>query len=468
MMILVLPMFSAREINADSNYVILRQVIPRIVAQNPDWHFVILWPSNNADWQYYDDGFFRSANVSRHPMHLDANKMIQVVSFDTRAWESLIDYKRGIWDVIWVNSVERGGLIKGFEHHYHASASPEVVNFHHYVLHESLNYPVRKVYEHVMLAQLTGALTVPTNIVNSDHCRSMLLDNARIFLSNEQVARLDRTIQKIAYGTISEDEMRHVEKRHPLFTFAFNHRLQDYKQWRKTFELFDLLWAAKPKKFAVQVHSSIAQDHIGEVAARPYVKVVHAPTRADYLRMLSMCHANVTNTLHETFCIAAVESMAFGQVLIAPNGVVFPEITGRSGNRYPFLFDGDDAQFKMMSHVIDDYASASEHAGRARVHVLANYTAEQTARNISALFASLAHKDVLSTLKRAREWKALVTSRPRWSIDELRTKAYGSASDSGSHLAADQSFPVVKIKRLANEMGYRDEYVAGRLSVVKT
>lgn len=466
MMILVLPMLSAREINADSNYVILRQVIPRIVARNPDWHFVILWPSNNADWQYFDDGFFRSKNVSRHPMHFDPNKMIQVVSFDPRAWEKLIDYKRGIWDVVWINSVERGGLVKGYEHHFSPSAMPVVVNFHHYVLHKSLNYPV-KTYEHVVLAQLAGALCVPTNVVNSEHCRAMLLDNAREYLSVAQASRVEKSIQKISYGTLTDDDLKLQQPRHDVFTFAFNHRLQDYKQWRKTFELFDMLWSIKRGKFAVQVHASIASDHIGDIASRPYVRVVHAPTREDYIRSLSKCHANVTNSLHETFGIAAVESMAFGQVLVAPNGVTFPEITGRSaGNSYPFLFDSEDAQFKMMSALVGD-RTLDTWGAVARDHVLEHYSAAVTARNVSSLFASLAHKDVLSGLKRRREWEALIGSRPRWNIDELRMKAYGSANDAGGNLAADQSFPVIKIKRLANELGYVDDYAGGILSVRK-
>lgn len=467
MMILVLPMLSAREINADSNYVILRQVIPRIVARNPDWHFVILWPSNNADWQYFDDGFFRSPNVSRYPMHFDPNKMIQVVSFDPRAWEKLIDYKRGIWDVIWVNSVERGGLIKGYEHHFASSAMPVIVNFHHYVLHKSLNYPV-KTYEHVILAQLAGALCVPTNVVNSEHCTSMLMDNAREYLSVAQATRLERSLQKISYGTLTDADLALQQPRHDVFTFAFNHRLQDYKQWRKTFQMFDLLWAAKRGKFAVQLHSSIASDHIGDVASRPYVRVVHAPTREDYMRSLSKCHANVTNSLHETFGVAAIESMAFGQALVAPSGVTFPEITGRAaGNGYGLLFQNEDQQYATMTALVDYPEMWQKHGAIAQKHVLAHYTADETSRNVSALFAALSHKDVLSGLKRRREWEALIGSRPRWSIDELRMKAYGSANDAGGNLAADQSFPVIKIKRLANEMGYLDDYAGGTLSVRK-
>jgi glycosyltransferase involved in cell wall biosynthesis len=466
MVILVLPMLSNRTLNADSNYVIMREVIPQMIRLRPDMLFDILWPSNSSDWHYYADGFFDHPNIRRTPLYIDSNKMRQVASFDARAWQQLLGFKDGYYDVVWNNAPEVGDTIKYFEPRFVPNAQPQVVNFHHYVLHDSLNYPVRRTYEHLMVRQVSAALTVDVNIVNSEHCKAMLLDNAVEYLSDQSVAKLIDSIEMIPYGTLDIGRFDFndglAQPRHERFTFAYNHRLQDYKQWRTTFEQFNLLWERHPDAFRVQVHGAIAADRISLVTRYPFVEVVDTPGHDDYLRALSRCHANVIHSVHETFCIAAVESMAFGQVLIAPDAVTFPEITGSADNGYPYLFHSEKESLSMMERALTDEDHRDKWGRVVASHVRKEYNSTATAMRLIELFDRLGTETlVLPTLKRTTEWARLIDRSDVWDINDLRQKAYAAMTDQGTHLAAGQSFPSVKIKRLANELGFADEWGSG-------
>lgn len=461
MLVLIVPMLSVKNLNADSNYVIMRQVVPEILAQRPDWLIDILWPANSSDWTYYKDGFFDHPNIRRTPAYIDSNKMRQVSSFEARFWNEMLGFKGGYHDLIWNNSVEFGDSLKFFEPRFAPNAQTFVVNFHHYVLHDSLSYPVRKTYEHLMVRQVAAALNVDINVVNSDHCREMLLDNAREFLAPAMVDRLDASVEKISYGTLDVAHMESLRRpRHPTFTFAYNHRLQNYKQWQTTFEMFDKLWELRQGQFKVQVHGSIASDKISQVAKKPYTYIVETPNHDDYLIELSKCHANVTHSVHETFCISAIESMAFAQVLVAPKGVTFPEITGaNAGNGYPYLFRETKDALGMALDLIDNLEHVEQWGKVAQDHVLSTYNRTVTAERIIDLFErTVGSQNVLESLRRPDEWRKLIGARPDWELNDLRQRAYAAITDKGTHLAAGQSFPAVKIKRLANELGYRDTW----------
>ena len=116
--------------------------------------------------------------------------------------------------------------------------------------------------------------------------------------------------------------------------------------------MFDALWA-DGVEFKVR-HCGPVAENTSLIAKRPYVEIRLAAKRADYLRNLAGCDLNVTNSFHETFCIAAVESMALGQPIVAPAGVTFPEITGRHENRYPYLFRSVDEQKFQVKRLLTD------------------------------------------------------------------------------------------------------------------
>ena len=145
--------------------------------------------------------------------------------------------------------------------------------------------------------------------------------------------------ERIYMGTLEDDFPAAPEPRGEGLppVVAYNHRLQGYKDWQTTFEVFDALWA-DGVEFKVR-HTGPVAENTSLIAKRPYVEIRLAAKRADYLRNLAGCDLNVTNSFHETFCIAARRRMCvFGQPIVAPAGVTFPEITGRHENRYPYLF----------------------------------------------------------------------------------------------------------------------------------
>lgn len=446
--ILVVPMLSVTQLNADSNYVIMREVIPKIIDET-DWLFEILWPQNGADWRYQADGFFDHPNIVRRPMYFDPAKMRQVLSFDPRAWHKLLDYRGQYHDLIWNNTVEIADALKFFHPRYVDNARSILVNFHHYVMHHSLNYPTQA-YQHVLMRQLLGSIPADANVVNSDHTLQMLDDNMQEYLSEEMRKQITASITKIGYGTLPDVVPQ--GPRHDTFTFAYNHRLQDYKNWRTTFTLFERLWQ-KRQDFQVQLFALGSDQHVGEVARLPFVNVLdNLTSQESYYEALARCHANVTHSQHETFCIAIVESLGMGHRVIAPNGVTFPEITGGHAD----LFRSEDQSLRFMDEAIDNHRDVQSEAVK---HALSHHTSRATASRVVELFRELLSRvTVRSTLRRPETWEKLITSQDEWKLDDLRNRAYNSRSKEGRALAAGQSFPMVKIKRLANELGYIDSW----------
>jgi hypothetical protein len=466
MVILVVPMFSQSMLNADSDYHFISRLLPAILKSRPEWLFDVIWPSNQKDWRYYNDGFFEDPRIRRSPLYLDPNKMRQVVSFDARGWLHFLDYKKNVYDAILTNTVEFGDLLRCFTPFFDDGGKSYVMNFHHYVLHDSLNYPVERTYEHILLRQIIASLNVDTNIVNSDHCAAMLLDNAEKYLRPTHARRIRDSIVKVPYGMISRARVKKLQQpRHETFTFAYNHRLQDYKQWRKTFAMFGQLWQRHPGKFRVQLHAAIASDRVSEVNSLPFVDVIDKPGYDDYLAALSRCHANVTHSLHETFSISCCDSMSFGQTLIAPNGVTFPEITGKKRTKYPMLFNNDDEAFAHAERCMLDPMVWAEWGQVLQDWVTSHYQDKHTAAAMIELIEKGTAVEVLSKLKRRKEFVDVIGQQQSWQIDDLRQEMYRVYSDVGKRLASSQSFPVLKLKRIANELGYTDRWTNRGLSL---
>jgi glycosyltransferase involved in cell wall biosynthesis len=453
--ILIMPMFSRTTLNGDSCYNVIRALIleaRRLGRDDLFWDF--LWPSNGKDWQYYRDGLFDLPNVRRLPMRFHPAKVKQVVTFSPYEIGTYLDYKNP-HDLIWNHTVEIGDLIKNQVASFNPDAKPSVVNTHHYVLHRSLPYPVEIDQIHILLRQLVGSHNVDVNIFDSDYCRWMFFDNADRYLHPDMVARIRATTMDIPHGTLSRDEFAPLAAdvpRAPIFTFAYNHRLENYKKWHDTFDLLDALHA-DGLAFRVTVFGVPSdQMNMSVVAKRPYVDVYVSQTRNEYLRRLATCHANTLNTAHETFCLSAVESMALGQVCIAPNGLTFPQITGSDAT----LFRTPREQADLLRRALTDEAWRFEQGERQRAHVWREFNATSWAESYLALFDRLiGHADILGSLKHPDSFRQIIGARSRWRVDELRQALYGSFDD-GRLLASSQSFPAVKIVRLARQLGYRD------------
>lgn len=384
MIIFAQPMYSKPQLNADSNYIVYSILIRAMREARPDWHWVIPFPDAKSGYSYDDDGFFRLPTVTRIPQRISPRKMANAISFS--AWWYDEVFRRLAFDAVWTNLPEIAGPLT-FAGYGSADPAgrPLIVAAHNYVIHETL--PIaHDCQDHVKRAQVTGATLANVNIFNSDHCCEMLMDNARAFLSDRMLARLQETFVKINYGPLSPDlELARNENDPPVI--AYNHRLQKYKNWRETMDLLQEMWDEGDRFRVLFLNNT--KDKMSQLARYPFVEIALSRTHPEYLEKLRGCDLNVTNTVHETFCISAVESMALGQPIVAPNGITFPEITGRKdGNGYPYLFTSRKEQKAMLRRLLKSRAERHKWGEIVSRHVLSRYTTNVWAEAYARMFES--------------------------------------------------------------------------------
>ena len=58
MQILYTPMFSKKDLNSDSNYVLLANFVRQLRHLRPDWHVYVPWPNSKSGFRYDPDGLF--------------------------------------------------------------------------------------------------------------------------------------------------------------------------------------------------------------------------------------------------------------------------------------------------------------------------------------------------------------------------------------------------------------------------
>jgi glycosyltransferase involved in cell wall biosynthesis len=206
-----------------------------------------------------------------------------------------------------------------------------------------------------------GAYCSDYNVFDSDHCETMFFETAGEFLNAEKLRSIRERSEVIPLGTL-EPSLRYVERsRTDTPTIIYNHRLQTYKNYKTTMEVLQSLYD-EGLRFRCIVTSS-SSENSSRVMKYPFVEFKLCATREDYLRVLREGDLNVTNSQHETFCMSAVESMACGQCLVAPDGVTFPQITGVQETGYPYLFRDEDAQKSFLKKLLTDY-DERRHWGR--------------------------------------------------------------------------------------------------------
>jgi len=455
MIILVNPMLSQPSLNADSCYNVIRQLIIESSKHENDLFFDVLWPSNDKDWTYYKDGLFDLPNVRRLPIYVHPAKMQQVTSFNIQEWLRHLNYKIP-YDIIWNHTVEVGDLLKHSVRSSAEAAKLTVVNAHHYVMHKSLPYDLSEMMP-ALMRQLISSAEADINVFDSQHCKNMLYENAKDYLSKNLFDAIKSKEAYIPHGVLSSEELEPLkQEKHSVFTFAYNHRLQDYKNWKKTFALFAEL-NQEGHEFRVKLFAH--KDNIAKTktaARHAFVDVFLSETRAEYLTELSKCHANVTNSQHETFCISAIESMYYDQLLIAPNDITFPEITGKKENNYPFLFNSKKEQKEIIKNILLNKNNAMLYSKDLKKHVVDSYSVESWAKAYIDLFKSLnENKKVYDSLKHKDAIKDLALQRKEWLFEDFRHKLY-NMTILGKRLAGGHSFPAQKIKRLLNEIGFKD------------
>lgn len=196
-----------------------------------------------------------------------------------------------------------------------------------------------------------------------------------------------------------------------------------------------------------------SSENLAHIAKFPFVEIALGATRADYLRNLKGCDLNVTNSQHETYCISAVESMAYGQPLIAPNGVTFPEITGRKSGAtaYPYLFDDLKQQKSMLIKLLTDRSERLKWGKVLSKYVRSAYASTLWTQRYIDLFEHLTDFNLAmpdrSRAIVAKEVKAAktITLRRLCSLLQTRYRVL---------IGGSQSLTMTKLLRLMREMNY--------------
>lgn len=463
MIILIVPMFSKQEVNADSNYVVISALVDGLLRVRPDYRFFMPFPDKESGYTYEDDGFFRHPAIVRIPQRISPRKQANAVTYDGWWYDNL--FRTLAFDVVWCNLVEIAAHVSRAAAAYTSPVQlPSVIAAHNYVIHKTLPYPMEP-QENLILSQLMGAVCADRNVFNSDHCRSMLMDNAAKYLSPEMRARISDSSVMIPYGTL-EDSLEPDPTRAPndVPVIAYNHRLQGYKNYEDTFDLLDELWK-EGLRFRLRYLNNTGERN-ATVAKRPWAEIRLSPTRKEYVAALRGCDLNITNSQHETFCIAAIESMALGQPLVAPNGVTFPEITGATrGNGYPFLFNTREEQKRMVRQLIEDAELRRKWGVVASAHVRASYGRDLWAQRYAALFEKeQEHRRSTSPEDATEFFRATLRSRPSWELMDL---VHGVRNKVVSDRVpfSNQSFAPVQAMRMARTAGYKTDVAKGRITL---
>lgn len=449
MFIFVQPMYSKTELNADSNYVVYTALIRAMASVRPDWHWVVSFPDAQSGYKYDDDGFFSSPNVSRVPPRVSPRKQGNAITYDVSWYDRL--FRSIAFDLVWCNLVEIAGHLRfAGDASYGKGAHPPVVAAHNYVIHESLPYPIHA-QANVAMCQCMGASLADWNVFNSDHCQRMFEETASLWFKPEIIADVTARSTRINYGTLEPSLVPLERPGNDVPIIAYNHRLQAYKQWAKTFEVLGELWN-EGLRFKVRYLNNTAENTT-RILSYPFVEMRLCANRSQYLDQLRQCDLNVTNSLHETFCIAAIESMALGQPLIAPDGVTFPEITGRKELDYPYLFDDRNQQKAMIRRLLTDADERKQWGTRLSEFVRREFNSTLWAQRYAELFESLVGSVPLNPAADSLEFV-------RQTIDRISGSTFKEYMNAVKHKPvgdripfSSQSFPSGKALRLARQLG---------------
>lgn len=430
--VLIYPMLSVDVLNADSNYIIIKQLCNELL-KTGRYNFFLLVDANR---KYVKDDLNSLVKILKIPM--PKSKKHQVVHFNSNIFRQI--FKKYSFDIIWNNVVEQGHHLRYFQDTIVDDFRPKVFNYHHYVIHRSLERVTSYLpCLHILYDQLVGSLGADMNFFHTKYCYDMLIEEANDVLNSDKISLLKEKSQISLGGYCNEIEQG---QKYEKFTFIYNHRLDGYKNWKDTFAIFDQLHS-EGLDFQV-VLTAGDKDNINTINKKPYTIVKSFTKHQDYLKELSKCHSNVINSRHETFCISIAESIMNDQVVVLPNRCTFPELVGED---YPYLFDTMDQQIAIMRKLIKDGTKEYKHNTKPLLK-LSNH-----AGNIHKYFTQLGTKskqNIFDSIKKqASKNKIVEYLEHHKEIDLTNFKNYvfklGYAS---------QSFPNGKLKQLLNEFGY--------------
>lgn len=430
--VLIYPMLSVDNLNSDSNYIIIKQICNELI-KTGKYNFFLLIDKNRS---YVRDNLNPLVKILSVP--LPKSKKHQVIYFNSNLFRQL--FKKYAFDLIWNNVVERGHHFRYFEDTLLDSQRFKVFNYHHYVIHRSLeNLTNYLPCQHILYDQLVGSLGADLNYFHTQYCYNMLEEEAKDILSIDSIKKIkEKSVIKLGgYNNKIKSS-----KKYDKFTFIYNHRLDGYKRWQTTFNQFDKLYD-NGYEFQVIITAG-DKANINTINNKPYTIVKSFTKHSDYIKELSKCHANTINSIHETYCISIAESILNNQIVILPNRCTFPELVGKD---YKYLFNDEEQQYEILKKIIEKGIKKQEYSTIDQLKL------ENHVNNIDKLFRNLAKpdkSDIFLRIKKditKKKIKEYCSKRPEIDLEKFRSFIFSLGY-------ASQSFPSVKIKFILNELGY--------------
>ena len=242
--VVVVPFWSQSDnMNADSNYVILKTVLPSMAQLAPNTLFLVLFPDPNygADKWYYKPDNFQRDNIKFVKWPYDTAMQSSVVGFDPMRFKE-IDNNYGP-TLYWCFQVETApNLVCGYYTNWANISRPAIVSQHMYVVHPSFPYPVATQFTR-QWAQIGGTVASNRVVYPSKHCKWLADDAMKDYLSQDAIDTLSEKSEVLPFGLLDGTEpMAPVAAEDTgLPIILYNHRFENYKMPSKTFEVLDQL-----------------------------------------------------------------------------------------------------------------------------------------------------------------------------------------------------------------------------------
>lgn len=435
--ILIYPMMSVDVVNADSCYVLIKYIVNGILRQTNRFSFILLLPNNR---EYVRDDL--DQRVKKVFMPMPTSKRGQVADFQFNLLAQVV--KEYPVELVWNCVVEQAHNWAHLVDTIDPAWRLRVFNQHLYVIHPSLDPAIYRSLANVRAAQVMGASLAHMNYFLSSYAHEMFMEEVAKTQNQESIDAIKSTCRVDLAGFI-DPQLIEASRRDPFptYTFAYNHRLDGYKNFDATFEMFDKLHA-EGLPFNVLITAGDRKNHNKINERFPYANCRSFTLHSEYMENLSRCAANTLNSNHETYCIALAESIMFGQPVAAPNRVTFPELLGAD---YPFLFTSEREQMQICRKFIQedmrrfDYPKATH-----------DRLAVQRSVDI--------HLDCFTQL--AERKSIIKTMRNRKLLDKLLTALEGMSELSMKEARnmlnrvrlGPQAFPSIKLHRLLCEAGF--------------
>lgn len=347
----ILPFWSQSDaMNWDSNYAYLRRVLPLMAEGRPRWLWLVAWPEGSSSWRWRDDGLFSHPRIRRFPWPYDTAMRSSVLGFHPERFHKLEEEFAPT--IFWMHQVESGSqMMGGYRQSFNAMARPYMIAQHHYIIHKSLPYQFEGLFPRLW-QQIGGTLAADAVVLNSSHTGRMMRESFGLFLNASTIGSIDRKTTVLPFGLIDDSLAATPITAHDRPVVVWNHRFENYKQPKVTGAQLTKLRSAGID-FEVWATQYVDQ----KVSSFPVDRVVGDPDYHTYISNIAVPGVNTINSLHETFCISAVDSLMLGHLLVAPRAITFPELVPPD---YPYLFGSEREQYAMLHHILSTWPAEYE------------------------------------------------------------------------------------------------------------